>query len=113
VADKQYYLGPTEVLPYLDPTGQPRPAPKPPQETTVTEQQSGKTVRHDRVVVYEDNAGEHRFRRMASNGTITGDSAEGYASYSNAKRAVFTTYPDRQYVIVRDGEIVWSPGEED
>ncbi len=38
--------------------------------------------------VQEDNAGEYRFRLRHDNGNILGDSGEGYASKSNARRAV-------------------------
>lgn len=36
---------------------------------------------------YEDAAGEWRWRLVAGNGKIIADSAEGYASRSNAMRA--------------------------
>lgn len=36
---------------------------------------------------YEDAAGEWRWRLKAANGKIIADSAEGYASQSNAQRA--------------------------
>jgi uncharacterized protein YegP (UPF0339 family) len=38
--------------------------------------------------VYEDEAGEWRWRKVAGNDLITADSAEGYVSQSNAERAV-------------------------
>ncbi len=38
--------------------------------------------------VYEDNAGEHRWRLVHTNGNIIADSAEGYASKSGAEDAV-------------------------
>ncbi|WP_338739479.1 HVO_2922 family protein [Haloplanus salilacus] len=38
--------------------------------------------------LYEDNAGEYRFRLRHDNGNIIGDGGEGYASRSNAKRAI-------------------------
>ena len=38
--------------------------------------------------LFEDNAGEYRWRLRHDNGNIIGDSGEGYASKSNAKRAV-------------------------
>jgi len=38
--------------------------------------------------IYEDNAGEWRWRLVASNGEIIGDSGEGYASKSGARDAV-------------------------
>ncbi len=38
--------------------------------------------------LYEDNAGEYRWRLRHDNGNIIADSGEGYASKSNAKRAM-------------------------
>jgi uncharacterized protein YegP (UPF0339 family) len=38
--------------------------------------------------LYEDNAGEWRWRLVHDNGNIVADSSEGYASKSNAKRAM-------------------------
>ncbi len=38
--------------------------------------------------LYEDNAGEYRWRLVHDNGNILADSGEGYASKSNAKRAM-------------------------
>jgi len=38
--------------------------------------------------VYEDEAGEFRWRKVAANDEITADSAEGYVSQFNAERAV-------------------------
>ncbi|MBP1922544.1 uncharacterized protein YegP (UPF0339 family) [Halorubrum alkaliphilum] len=38
--------------------------------------------------LFEDDAGEHRWRLRHDNGNIIGDSGEGYASRSNAKRAL-------------------------
>jgi uncharacterized protein YegP (UPF0339 family) len=40
--------------------------------------------------VYEDRAGEYRWRLVHRNGRILADSGEGYASRSNARRAVDT-----------------------
>lgn len=40
------------------------------------------------VEVYEDKAGEHRWRMTAQNGRIIADSGEGYENRSNARRAV-------------------------
>jgi uncharacterized protein YegP (UPF0339 family) len=37
--------------------------------------------------IYEDAAGEWRWRIVARNGRIVADSGEGYATKSNAKRA--------------------------
>jgi len=38
--------------------------------------------------LYEDNAGEFRFRLRHGNGNVIGDSGEGYASERNARRAL-------------------------
>ncbi|SIS08831.1 amphi-Trp domain-containing protein [Natronorubrum thiooxidans] len=43
--------------------------------------------RHSRFEVYEDRAGEWRWRLVHWNGNIIADSGEGYASRSNARRA--------------------------
>lgn len=40
--------------------------------------------------VFEDAAGEYRWRLVHQNGRILGDSGEGYASRSNARRAIET-----------------------
>jgi uncharacterized protein YegP (UPF0339 family) len=37
--------------------------------------------------IYEDQRGEYRLRLVASNGRTVGDSGEGYATRSNARRA--------------------------
>lgn len=41
-----------------------------------------------RVEIYADKSGEHRWRLIAANGAKIADSAEGYTSRSNARRAV-------------------------
>lgn len=38
--------------------------------------------------LYEDSAGEWRWRLVASNGNIIADSGEGYASKQGAKRGI-------------------------
>jgi len=38
--------------------------------------------------LYEDNAGEYRWRLVHDNGNIIADSGEGYASKSNARDAI-------------------------
>ena len=38
--------------------------------------------------VYEDNAGEWRWRLVASNGNIIADSGEGYQSKQGVKRGI-------------------------
>ena len=41
----------------------------------------------NKTVVYQDKAGEWRWRRVAPNGEIIADSAEGYTRLSDAERA--------------------------
>lgn len=45
-------------------------------------------MKHSRFVVYQDRAGLWRWRLLAANNRIIADSGEGYASKSNAMRAV-------------------------
>ncbi len=40
-----------------------------------------------RIEVYEDKAGEWRWRAVAGNGEVIADSSEGYVSRFNAERA--------------------------
>lgn len=40
------------------------------------------------AVVYQDHAGEHRWRMYARNKRIVADSGEGYSTRSGAKRAL-------------------------
>lgn len=40
------------------------------------------------VQTYQDKAGEHRWRLVARNGRIVGDSAEGYATRAGLYRAL-------------------------
>lgn len=42
-----------------------------------------------KVEVFEDSAGQHRWRIVAGNGEIVAQS-EGYASAGNAKRAIWS-----------------------
>lgn len=41
-----------------------------------------------RIDVYEDKQGQWRWRFVAANGRIIADSAEGYSTESNCRRAV-------------------------
>lgn len=41
-----------------------------------------------RIELYQDNAGQWRWRICARNGNIMADGAEGYATRSNARRAL-------------------------
>jgi uncharacterized protein YegP (UPF0339 family) len=40
-----------------------------------------------KLLIYEDRAGGHRWRAVAANGRITGDSAEAYTRHEDAVRA--------------------------
>ncbi|WP_265110099.1 YegP family protein [Halosolutus halophilus] len=51
------------------------------------DRQSSGTERTSRFEVYQDRAGEWRWRLVHWNGNILADSGEGYTSRSNAKRA--------------------------
>ena len=53
----------------------------------VTVRAGERTGRTGRFEVYEDRAGEWRWRLVHWNGNIVADSGEGYTSRSNAKRA--------------------------
>ncbi len=54
---------------------------------TTDEDRSGEGGRRSRFEVYEDRAGEWRWRLVHWNGNIVADSGEGYTSRSNAERA--------------------------
>nr|WP_233357312.1 DUF1508 domain-containing protein [Halococcoides cellulosivorans] len=54
------------------------------------------------IELYEDAGGEWRFRIRHSNGEIIGDSGEGYASRSNARRAI-----DRLQSTVGPASYLW------
>lgn len=41
----------------------------------------------DKTVVYQDAAGEWRWKRVAPNGEIIADSGEGYTRLADAERA--------------------------
>lgn len=41
----------------------------------------------DKTIVYQDNAGEWRWRRVAPNGEIIADSGESYTRMADAERA--------------------------
>jgi len=41
----------------------------------------------DKTIVYQDKAGEWRWKRVAANGRIIADSGEGYSRLSDAERA--------------------------
>jgi hypothetical protein len=44
----------------------------------------GGSMRPDAVEVYQDKAGDWRWRIVAPNGEVIGDSAEGYANHGHA-----------------------------
>ncbi|WP_436911573.1 DUF1508 domain-containing protein [Halosimplex marinum] len=54
------------------------------------------------IEVYEDSAGEYRWRLRHDNGNVLGDGGEGYASRSNARRAV-----DRVQSYVGPADYLW------
>ncbi|WP_440770123.1 amphi-Trp domain-containing protein [Natronorubrum sp. DTA28] len=56
-------------------------------EDTVTVRAGDRSGRTGRFEIYEDRAGEWRWRLVHWNGNIVADSGEGYTSRSNAKRA--------------------------
>ncbi len=43
-----------------------------------------------KFTIYQDRAGEYRWRLVSSNGRTVADSGEGYDSRSNARRAAET-----------------------
>lgn len=59
----------------------------------------------DKTEVYQDKAGEWRWRRKAPNGEIIADSNEGYDSKWNAQRAA-------ERVFRNDPEVETEPPEE-
>jgi uncharacterized protein YegP (UPF0339 family) len=59
-------------------------------------------ARDARFEVYQDSAGEWRWRLVAANGNIIADSGEGYASKQGAKRgirSVKASAPEAQVVV--------------
>ena len=94
-----------------------------------------KTESRATIELYADNADEHRFRLRHDNGNVLADSGEGYASKSNAQRAIdrleeyvgpadylwfdpagFEVYRDRASewrwrLVHRNGEIIADGGE--
>ncbi|QLH83064.1 DUF1508 domain-containing protein [Halosimplex pelagicum] len=54
------------------------------------------------IEVYEDSAGEYRWRLRHDNGNVLGDGGEGYASRSNVQRAV-----DRVQSYVGPADYLW------
>lgn len=60
--------------------------------------------RTSRFEVYEDRADEWRWRLVHWNGNIIADSGEGYASRSNAKRAVRGVMRSVPTATIEDGE---------
>lgn len=79
-----------------DPTADPAMAAMPPEAVARSDESEGDPPGEDvavtpdrtsRFEVYEDRAGEWRWRLVHWNGNIVADSGEGYTSRSNAKRA--------------------------
>jgi|AntDeeMetagen681_2_1112603.scaffolds.fasta_scaffold03257_2 amphi-Trp domain-containing protein len=58
-----------------------------PAEETVATDRTGSSERTSRFEIYEDKAGQWRWRLVHWNGNIVADSGEGYFSRSNAERA--------------------------
>lgn len=54
--------------------------------------------------LYEDQAGEWRWRLVAANGNIVADSGEGYASKQGAKRGIRSVKEGAPEASVRDLE---------
>lgn len=54
-----------------------------------------------KLKVYEDTAGEWRWRLVARNGLTVADSAEGYATRANAKRAASRLWLAMRFDVVR------------
>jgi uncharacterized protein len=48
----------------------------------------------DRTEIYQDAAGEWRWRRVAPNGETIADSGEGYTRQEDAKRAAQRVFTD-------------------
>lgn len=66
----------------------------------------------DRVEIYDDHGQEYRWRRVAANGNIVSDSAEGYTRWFTCVRAALTRNldvpPERFIDRTRGGVIVRS-----
>lgn len=60
-------------------------------------------MRPDRTIVYQDKAGEWRWKRVAANGEIIADSAEGYTRMADAERAAFRAFMDPDGVELEAG----------
>lgn len=56
----------------------------------------------DRVEVFTDEAGEHRWRRVAGNNEIVADSGEGYSSKAAAVAAAEREAGEDAEVVVLD-----------
>lgn len=68
------------------PNGGPEPAPS--DESEMIPRPEGDAAADATFEMYEDAAGEHRFRLRHRNGRIIADGGEGYASASNVRRAI-------------------------
>lgn len=61
--------------------------------------------RGSRFEVYEDRAGEWRWRLVAANGNVIADSGEGYASKQGVERgieSVKANAPDAHVIVVEE-----------
>jgi len=57
----------------------------------------------DRTEVYEDSAGEFRWRRIAPNQEVIADSGEGYTRKSDAERAARRAFPEASEALGKGG----------
>jgi len=58
----------------------------------------------DKVTVYQDQAGEWRWRRTAGNGETIADSGEGYVDRENAMSMARRVNPLVDEIVVEEGE---------
>ncbi len=67
------------------------------------------TLENGAFDLYEDNAGEWRWRLLARNGRIIADGGEGYASRANGQRAIETVrrLDDHEFEVYEDEEDRW------
>ena len=52
----------------------------------------------NRTVVYRDEGGEWRWRRVAANGRVVADSGEGYEHRVDCERMAHELFPDDDHV---------------
>jgi uncharacterized protein YegP (UPF0339 family) len=54
----------------------------------------------DKVEIYEDASGDHRWRAKSNNGRIIADSGEGYQSLKDAAAMATHLFPDAQQFVI-------------